>query len=433
MKEKFNKISTWLGRRGGLIVLVAIVEICVYLTLSKFNSGFEFLHNQETRIAILKGNGIWTLITLMISAPIAFFIWKFRDENAVYQLENQRKDINLKEFHKISEWVSGLHLVEDKITEKNKLSVSEEGKDINELLEKNREYGEVAFNRLLPTLSRQDGAVGLQIAAVYMLKPFYCGEHGDTFRRPALNLLTGAWLALFKPIENNKSKEEKEKLAKSPLAIALTEIIFADGGKHLKLHPDLLPNLYLSNLNMNIANLDKSSTTIFKMNCVGIQLEGANLWDVDLSKANLSKANLAKANLMRADLTKADLSEANLSEARLARSNLTDTDLSEAILFDIQSMGGCVGEPILSGAKVRDSDLSRHDLLKRNESKLLIVVIDESGHQGFSGVLFCSNQKHNFGFSWDCTGDEKINLTGTIERNKEYWDITFEPDYTDYS
>ena len=47
--------------------------------------------------------GFWNFIILIVSAPVAFAIWHFRDENNKQQIENQRKDINLKEFQKLSE------------------------------------------------------------------------------------------------------------------------------------------------------------------------------------------------------------------------------------------------------------------------------------------------------------------------------------------
>ncbi|MDO4643170.1 MAG: hypothetical protein Q4A74_04955 [Cardiobacteriaceae bacterium] len=70
---------------------------------------------------MLKNNGVWTFITLLTSAPVAFMVWHFRDENTRQQIEHQRKDVNLKEFQKIAEWVSGLHFQEGKeITKKIK-------------------------------------------------------------------------------------------------------------------------------------------------------------------------------------------------------------------------------------------------------------------------------------------------------------------------
>lgn len=42
--------------------------------------------------------GFWNFIILLVSSPVAFAIWHFRDENSKHQIDNQRKDINLKEF-----------------------------------------------------------------------------------------------------------------------------------------------------------------------------------------------------------------------------------------------------------------------------------------------------------------------------------------------
>lgn len=163
---------------------------------------------------IIATNGFWNFVTVMVSGPILFLVWKFRDENTAHQLENQRKDVNLKEFQKIAEWISGLHLVEDKVIEKTKYLDRSAGDNPSEQessqtpktdksheTEISHEFGQSGKLRHIPSHSRQDGAVGLQVAAVYMLKPFYCGEHGDGFRKPALNLLTAAWLALFKQVE----------------------------------------------------------------------------------------------------------------------------------------------------------------------------------------------------------------------------------------
>ena len=166
-------------------------------------------------------------MTLLISSPIAFAIWHFRDANTQQQIANQRKDVNLKEFQKIAEWVSGAHLVEEELTEKTKtISKRTEQESLTEQessteQETTREYSRQPENQNIPTFSKQDGAVGLQIAAVYMLLPFYRGDHGEDFRRPAFNLLTAAWLSLFSKVDDIETGQE---LAKQPLAVAITEV-----------------------------------------------------------------------------------------------------------------------------------------------------------------------------------------------------------------
>ncbi|WP_191963653.1 pentapeptide repeat-containing protein [Neisseria zalophi] len=312
-----------------------------------------------------ESNGIWTLIVLLISAPVAYVVWQFRDQNAVHQIENQRKDVNLKEFHKIAEWVSGLHLVEDKIIEKTKPSEqpNNETKDTESeqtlsethlTIENAREYGQAGAKRHLPSHSREDGAVGLQVAAVYMLRPFYCGEHGDDFRKPALNLLTAAWLALFKQVEKNKTCAEK--LSKSPLGIALTEVLLADGGTHLRYHSEVFPNLYLPYLDLHLPGLEKGVLSVFQgMKCSGIQLygahlEGAHLKGADLVGAHLEGAHLKGADLVGADLVGAHLEGADLEGADLEGADLVGTHLEEAHLEEAHLEGAYLRKAHLEGA-----------------------------------------------------------------------------------
>ncbi len=394
---------------------------------------------------IITGNGIWTLITVFLSAPVAFFIWKFRDENTIRQLESQRKDVNLKEFQKIAEWVSGLHLTEDKITEKNKSTLKGESAKLNEETETvhksesavlstetetTREYGQAGKNRHIRTPSREDGTAGLQVAAVYMLRPFFCGEHGDGFREPALNLLTATWLALFKPIEQQfkeaaDANEQKRiieqqriiinKVVASPLAVALNQVLLADGGKPLSRFPHIFPNLYLPGLQLNQPGVDQQVKTFWQgRDCSGIQLWGANLQGanlyrvnlqgadlqgVNLQRADLQGANLQGANLQRADLQGALLQEVLLQEAQLQRAQLQMAQLQEALLpkaqlqrADLQGAdleGADLQEAKLQGAKLQGVQLQRADLqgaklqgAKLQEAKLRGVQLQRADLQG---------------------------------------------------
>lgn len=325
-------------------------------------------------VNFFKSNGIWTLIVLLISAPIAFLVWKFRDENTIHQLENQRKDVNLKEFQKIAEWVSGLHLVEDKVTKKTKkIEKSAEPLESQET-ETSREYGQTGTSRHIPSHSRrQDGAVGLQVAAVYMLRPFYCGEHGDGFRKPALNLLTAAWLALFKQTEENtenQSSNQKlnpDELRKSPLAIALTEVLLADGGVHLRRYPEVFPNLYLPYLNLRLPGLDRQKVLMLfsgELDCSGINLKQVDLQKADLKGAELSNAELSFAKLSRAKLNNADLIRANLIGASLVGASLIEANLIEASLVGASLVSAELDKAYLHNAKLDGADLNRAKLNK---------------------------------------------------------------------
>jgi hypothetical protein len=62
--------------------------------------------------------GAWSLFMAVILAPVAFVLWWFRDTNQLWLIENNRKDTNLKDFQRLSEWATGMHLVEDEVITK---------------------------------------------------------------------------------------------------------------------------------------------------------------------------------------------------------------------------------------------------------------------------------------------------------------------------
>ena len=336
--------------RAGLVLLIVIVEVMAiyWFGQSSFTQPFINQCKQPNEICniIINSRGAWTLITLIVSAPVAYVIWFFRDANTQKQIENQRKDVNLKEFQKIAEWVSGAHLVEEKIIEKSKDTGG---------LEKETacEYSRQPEKQNIATFSKQDGAVGLQIAAIYMLLPFYRGDHGEDFRRPAFNLLTAAWLSLFSKVENI---QEGQALAEKPLAVAITEVFFAEGGLVYSTeakYKHLLVNLYLPFVNLTLPGLSEKALRVFAgKNCRGIDLHGAILQETYLENADLKGTNLWGVNFTEANLRKVDLRWANLRGAKLWGTDLREADLTEAYVMEADFMGADLGRVNLQNANL---------------------------------------------------------------------------------
>ncbi|HDR0711708.1 TPA: pentapeptide repeat-containing protein, partial [Pasteurella multocida] len=313
-------------------------------------------------------NGIWTLITAIISSPILYLIWRFRDQNATRQIENQRKDINLKEFQKIAEWVSGLHLIEDEVTEKIANQPQQET---------TRKYTQQAENLSIPTFSKKDGAVGLQIAAIYNLLPFYRGEHGESFKKPALNLLLSAWLALQQKevkilesldiwADSEKFETTVDKIKKngqSPIGIAITQVLLADGGKYLVQFPEIFPNLCLAGMDFHLPGLDKGVLNIFTQtrNCQGIILIGCNLKNANLQMIDFSSANLNATNFEGACLIDSRLINTKLDSSKLNKSKLNGAKLvnSSVRFSDLEYVS-------LEKAFLRKNDFSYSKLLGVN-------------------------------------------------------------------
>ncbi|HDR1156830.1 TPA: pentapeptide repeat-containing protein [Pasteurella multocida] len=365
------------------VILASLISFCIYRYFTEQALGKE------------TSNAYWTLATLFISSPVAFIIWHFRDKNITQQIENQRKDINLKEFQKIAEWVSGLHLVEDEVTEQFKNSARKriiKTQRSSNQKETTRKYPQQSEHLSIPTFSKKDGAVGLQIAAIYNLLPFYRGEHGESFKKPALNLLLSAWLALqqkeVKNLENldvltnrldfdNTVKKIQEN-GRSPIGIAITHVLLADGGENLVQYPEVFPNLCLAGMDFHLPGLDESVLSLFinikGKDCSGINLIAANLERARLEGASLNRArldgarldgarldgaSLYKANLYKASLDGASLYKANLYKASLKVCSLKETFLDKSILNEASLDGAR-----LDGARLNGSSLYKADLYK---------------------------------------------------------------------
>ena len=96
-----------------------------------------------------------TALVPVVGLPVAFWLWHWRDKNVQDQIENSRKDVNLKEFQVVQLRAAG--------------ALGEEISD--------------------------EASVQLQIASLQQLRGFIRGDYGESFRRPAFELLLSghAW------------------------------------------------------------------------------------------------------------------------------------------------------------------------------------------------------------------------------------------------
>lgn len=90
-------------------------------------------------------------------------------------------------------------------------------------------------------------------------------------------------------------------------------------------------------------------------------LEGANLYEADLSDTNLSRLSLS-----RADLRSANLSRANLAFANLSRANLAYADLSGATLHQTDLSGAILEHACLQFIDGRGANLAGANLTRTN-------------------------------------------------------------------
>ena len=112
--------------------------------------------------------------------------------------------------------------------------------------------------------------------------------------------------------------------------------------------------------NVTATNADTASLVeqlVETKECIGCNLQNADLADVDLKQANLEGANLAGANLEKANLQSSYLMGANLEGA-----NLNDADLGGAILALSQLNNATLVDANLQAANLQAADLRRADM-----------------------------------------------------------------------
>ena len=293
--------------------------------------------------------GYWNFLIVLISVPVALVVWHFRDENNRQQIENQRKDINLKEFQKLSEWVSGAHLPEIKTVSKttNKRNLKSDDEIARQLTlpieyttEETEEYSKQPNTTDFDTFSKRDGAIALQISAIYNLLPFFRGDYGESFRLPAFDLLKSTWQIMqqdsLKMFKKTGSVSELERRAKSPLGIALTHVLLSSHKENnqiiLRDFYKILPSICLAGMDFNLGADESVAINLSDLNLNGADFRGAVLRKVNFQKSKLhnakfKKANLKEANFQNTELQFADLRDANLIQADLQYANLRGVNL----------------------------------------------------------------------------------------------------------
>lgn len=304
--------------------LLWLLDISLWLKLGEYTHWqltrelervWSVIDKKQTMTDWLKPNTIWSaLVPLLLVAPVAYVLWYFRDQNTLWQIENQRKDINLKDFQKLAEWASGQHLQEDKVIEQTKRTekATANGSEVTTETVMTRE-GSAPPNHAR-SVNKRTGGESLQVAAVYQLQAFLDGEFGKHFQRPAFQLLKSLWEGLvqehIKKLESIPNKDDAPKittiffndwckelqtLTKTPIGQVLNEII----AKNYELHFHENP---LNTHRKNLAGINANPINKISLNLAGLHLNEANLQNTALPKAKPQGVQLNWAKLEGANL-----------------------------------------------------------------------------------------------------------------------------------
>lgn len=376
--------------RSFLIIFAAIVSFLLLLGLLTW-LGFDSAKIREL-IENSKGTVLLGIFTTFIGAPVIFIVWLFRDKNNRIQIENARKDTNLKDFQKLSEWASGFHLPEIKKSSSSKNIIKRKLGEPKEFISETlATIEDLASPSGSTNINRRQGAEALQASAIAQLEAFMFGKYGVQFMHPAFLLVHAIWESIITQQQEkyNNSKDIQQALKQlhmSPIVSALNRALAGANGFHLCLFKNSLQGINLtaldsngpalSGLNLNnyrMNGINLSYASLSRSNFIASDLTSSNLSHISakniiltrgyLSEANLSHSTLVSSKIINSMLINAnlqsvrweecDVSKANLSRANLSRAIFRDCNFSEAILF-----GANLTEASLSNANLNGADLS---------------------------------------------------------------------------
>lgn len=323
IKSTFLRARNWIISILGIntneanVVLSALISIVILI----INFGFLFYYSSCGEI--IKQGGFWTLLTLMVSSPVAFMIWSFRDRNATDQINNSRKDTNLKEYHKILEWITN-----------------------------------------------KDSSDELKISAIYYLKRFY-EDKSLGFQQAALHLLLSTWESMQKneleklKIVNNLDDAKLiinslRKNGNSPLGMAITKVLLSNDGECILDYPEVFPSICLAGMNFYLPGLsDNIVNKLFnneKIKYSGIQLQGCQFKRINLKNVNFSNSNLLGSEwgndefqdksfwnhvrFIECDFRYSSINQVSLTDCNFSSSNFTNTTFSQLDVDDLTKFYG---------------------------------------------------------------------------------------------
>ena len=288
---------------------------------------------------------------LILGLPVAFLLWHWRDRNVRDQIENARKDINLKEFQEVQQRAAG------------------------------------ALDESLLAEARQQ----LQIAALHQLRGFLRGEYGESFERPAFELLLAGHAAamervgLLTELDDLRGSEPKLqnlgaeiKKAKFKAAKRWTAIdreralIIGDEWRAVFNKKWPLSGRRFDGIKLPegaaLGGLDLTYSVF-----VGADMSKAHLRGAGLNRAHLESATMDDVLLDFADLRGAYLESAKLSHASLERADLRDAHLESSTLQQAYLKGADLTDAHLEDANLHYTNLEGANLRGINPASLASV------------------------------------------------------------
>lgn len=342
MRRMANNIIRWLRRpRHRPWVLLIVVGLAIFgviilewlSTLSMFASLKQWLATRPFfgQLFFPSEPPDWkdrlTALVPIIGLPVAFFLWHWRDRNVQDQIENQRKDINLKEFQEVQLRAVGV----------------------------------------LGAETQNDSKHILQIAALHQLRGFLKGDYGAGFKRPAFETycaLLSRWDALEREAGDEDGNYLPNEIFKAVRSIAYEDWKWLfwedyDRRKGWPLSGRSFHHISLP-VDADLSRLDLSRVNFYESNLDNVKFDEARCWEANFSKCSMRCSSLIMASCEEAKFDDTDLAGANAASADFSSASFKATkfhsgDFAGASFFRARGSSCQFVNVNLEGANFNDS------------------------------------------------------------------------------
>jgi uncharacterized protein YjbI with pentapeptide repeats len=285
-----------------------------------------------------------------LGLPVAFLLWHWRDRNVRDQIENTRKDLNLREFDSIQVRLAGA--VDDSISEKSKIA--------------------------------------LQTSALFQMSAFLSGERGSDFTRTAFEAIRAKYAADFEELFAKQFKRDfqnvdriydkiiNSRYRKYDSIFKLTAHFGHDLAKiresyqkdmtkwmNRRFFIENYDEIFLNNensrhLNISLLNIfsDLKCKKLNAVQAIGTVFSGDRIDIVNFSSANLSGAVFRETTIAECDFQHARVDLVRFRNSTLENCNFTNAMLRKVSLNDVDPLTGQLRNSKFFNCKFNAADLT---------------------------------------------------------------------------
>lgn len=334
MTSWLTKIDEWtnLNRPTALLGVVGLTLTSV--VFANWVTGEDlfqqlFYPKRDTVADVRFWSALIYALGLALSLPVAFLLWHWRDRNVRDQIDNARKDINLKEFQEVQLRAAG------------------------------------ALDEKLPNEAREQ----LQIAALHQIRSFLRGEYGLSFKLPAMELILSGHAAA---IHRVGVPEVQRQIGHPATVCDYTILSEAASAIRAKLAPvdfermaiirEEFDHIFCSGSKLQSRRFDLIDFS-YKIFPPEIDLDRSQFFGCDFSWSEMTDICLSRSHIEAADFHMTILAESDFRWAHLQGAFFYDASLENTNLYMARLEGTLLANTNLFGAHLRHALFSDNTAL----------------------------------------------------------------------